>query len=123
MNIENPYFSKISDKKVRDARDRFHSDIIYEYNKFRFRETYDKPMISKSVSDKLHEVKIGEINNLPLISFLYYGTVKLWWIIAEANDIHDPLIIESGTMLIIPDIATYYKSTVERVGLKSTSIS
>lgn len=117
MDIPNPYFSKVKRTKVPDARDRYSQGIIYEYDGFRFHETYEKPVIDRSPGDKIHEVTMGEINNLPLISFIHYGTVKLWWLIAEANNIHDPLVLEAGTVLKIPSIADYYKKITLKVGI------
>ena len=47
-----------------------------------------------------YTMKIGE--NLKLISKRFYGTVNLWWVIAEASGIEFPWGIEAGTILRIP---------------------
>jgi hypothetical protein len=37
------------------------------------------------------------------LSYKYYGTVTLWWAIAHANSVRDPLqTLEIGTRVVIP---------------------
>jgi len=51
----------------------------------------------------IHRVKEKEVNRLDLISWKYYRTPELFWIIMAVNDITDPFNIEEGTILrIIP---------------------
>lgn len=46
---------------------------------------------------------------MDLISFIHYETVSLWWMIAQANEIIDPLTeLYMGRVLIIPDLGEYY---------------
>lgn len=50
-----------------------------------------------------------EDERLEQISYKYYGNSKLWWVIADFNDIDDSLInpfedLVPGTKLLIPDI-------------------
>lgn len=50
-----------------------------------------------------HRVKENEVNRLDLISWKYYKTPELFWVIAAVNNIIDPFNIEEGTVLrIIP---------------------
>lgn len=55
-----------------------------------------------------HEVQGGE--ELDQLAFAYGGDERLWWMIAEVNNIMWPWDIESGTRLIIPIEALRRKS-------------
>ena len=69
-------------------------------------ESWERPEIPESDDDMYIEYQENQNNRLDLISFKYYGTVKLWWAIAVANDIQNPFEkIEKGTILRIPIIA------------------
>lgn len=57
-----------------------------------------------SVDDEFHIVKVDE--TLMDIAGLKYQNSKLWWLIADANDITDPFTLEIGKALTIPDFAT-----------------
>ena len=54
--------------------------------------------------DRFHEVIVGE--RLDQLAFHYLGDPKLWWVIAEANDIAWASEIEPGTVLRIPSLET-----------------
>jgi hypothetical protein len=41
--------------------------------------------------------------NLPLLSYKYYNTTTLYWVIAVYNGIIDPFGIRHGTLIKIPD--------------------
>lgn len=58
--------------------------------------------------DTYHEVILGEENRLDLISFHYYSTPLLWWVIAEASNIIDPFDVPVGTILRIPSKQSIY---------------
>lgn len=55
-----------------------------------------------SINDKLHPVTNWD--NLSDLSFDNYGTSKLWWVIADVNQIFDPFNLTPNTNIIIPDI-------------------
>lgn len=70
------------------------------------REIIDIP---KNPNDIYHRVQSHEVHRLDIIAAMYYKNPLLWWVIAQANDIYDPLVaIEPGTILRIPDIETLY---------------
>ena len=75
--------------------------LIYEdgTRTYEMREDIEIP---ESKNDRLHKVDISEENRLDLIADKYYNDATLWWIIAYANDIKDPLFVERGTVLRIP---------------------
>lgn len=56
----------------------------------------------KSVKDKYYTVVQGD--TLWNIAFSKYGDSKKWAIIADANNIENPLELQVGTSLLIPDI-------------------
>lgn len=64
-------------------------------------ELFIPPEIPSSDSDTVHVVGAGErIDN---ISYKYYGTPLLWWVIAERNNIDLPLAdLRQGLELTIP---------------------
>ena len=45
-----------------------------------------------------YEVKVGD--TWPLISYKFYGDVKLWWLVAKANNIANPTIEPEPTKII-----------------------
>jgi len=47
-----------------------------------------------------HKYQLG--NNLPLISYRFYGTTTLYWAIATYNGIVDPFSIQQGQVIRIP---------------------
>lgn len=56
-----------------------------------------------SPNDRLHIVRDGE--DLLSIAFKYYGDSKEWHVIADVNDdIINPLELQTGYTLIIPDL-------------------
>ena len=75
-----------------------------------YQESYNELTITSNSADKIHEVKAGEENRLDLISYNYYGSPLLWWVIAEASDITNPFNVPIGTLLRIPANKTLYGS-------------
>lgn len=73
-----------------------------------YQETYDKVEIPVSVNDIFHEVQSREEHRLDLVSHQYYGTPLLWWVIAEASGIYNPLDIPVGTTLRVPSKESLY---------------
>ena len=60
--------------------------------------------IGPQPDDRFHEVVVGE--RLDQLAYRYLGDAKLWWVIAEANDIAWPLDLEPGSVLRIPSVET-----------------
>ena len=61
-----------------------------------------------SDADSYYSVEPAYANRLDLISYKFYNTPQLYWVIAEANDIIDPQNIEAGTVLRIPSRQVIY---------------
>lgn len=57
-------------------------------------------------ADVFHVIAEGE--RLDLLSYRYYADPALWWVIADANDIKNPLRVEVGERLRIPSKSTVY---------------
>ena len=53
-------------------------------------------------SDLFHVVTDADSKRIDLIAWRYYRDVNLWWVIAEFNNISNPLEIPTGTTLRIP---------------------
>jgi hypothetical protein len=84
--------------------------LITDLNsKEKFLESYQRKEIPVSPEDLYHQVRPEEEDRLDLISYRYYQTPLLWWIIAEANGLTNLLVgPEVGDMLRVPSITTLY---------------
>ena len=71
-------------------------------------ETYEGQTFPKSADDTYHIVTSRDKNRLDLISFQYYKTPLLWWVIAEASEIIDPFNVPINSVLRIPSMSTLY---------------
>ena len=61
-------------------------------------------------TDMFHVVTDADSKRIDLIAWKYYRDVRLWWVIAEFNNISNPLELQAGTTLRIP--------TYERIQMK-----
>lgn len=57
-------------------------------------------------TDVFHVMAEGE--RLDLLAYRYYADPALWWVIADANDIKNPLRVAVGKRLRIPSKSTVY---------------
>ena len=71
-----------------------------------------RPVIPESTDDLYHDLSAGEAGKLDIVSFYYYGTPDLWWVIAAANNILNPLRVAAGQRLRIPSIDVVYREVV-----------
>lgn len=77
--------------------------------KIKFLETYERREIPESPDDYFHTVQPHEEYRLDLIAHQYYKNALLWWVIASANNMTNPLIgPKSGDIIRIPSIRTLY---------------
>ena len=61
------------------------------------------PAIVPDSSDTLYRVTLAGERRLDLISQLHYGTTELWWVLALANNLIDPIAgVASGSDIRIP---------------------
>ena len=60
------------------------------------------PQIYPSNTDIVTVVKVGA-QRLDILSYRYYGTPDLWWIISQANNLSgDTMVVPPGTKIRIP---------------------
>lgn len=72
-------------------------------------ETRDVKDIQFNINDIYHTVEANEECRLDIISNIYYGNPLLWWVIAQANGIYDPLRKPlSGETVRIPHVVSLY---------------
>ena len=83
------------------------SDGNYLWDTFQFR-----PTVVETTDDLYHTLTAGEIGKLDVVSHYYYGTPELWWVIAAANGILNPLRVPAGTRLRIPAIDVVYRDVI-----------
>lgn len=57
-------------------------------------------ILNESIDDSLHTVIEGD--SLNSIAFNYYNNSKLWYVIADVNNIQNPFELVIGQSLIIP---------------------
>lgn len=79
---------------------------VIEEGKDTYLETYNQVKVPVSDEDSYHVVTHAEVNRLDLIANDYYGVPEFWWMIALANNLIDPFIINEGVMLRIPSLIT-----------------
>lgn len=60
--------------------------------------------------DNYFSVTPRYVNRLDLIAHKFYHESKLWWAIAIANDLEDPMNIPLDTILRIPAVSTLFGS-------------
>lgn len=74
--------------KIDEGNKRYLSETIY-------------PLIFNSYSDVYVISRVGD--RLDVLSYLFYNDVRLWWVIAQANQVgKGSFFVESGTQLRIP---------------------
>lgn len=62
-----------------------------------------KDVVVPDASDDLYTVPPGGENRLDAISYKFYGTPALWWVISRVNNVEDPLVgVELNATLRIP---------------------
>lgn len=104
------YYEELMNKS-RDRSDRYRNCKI-----LKDRETGETLLatreiteISKKSDDLYHRISSHEVNRLDILAHIYYKNPLLWWVIAQANNIYDPLLpIEIGTLIRIPSLESLY---------------
>lgn len=86
-----------------DATSRYnYAELITDAAGVDFYGTRRPVRIKGTADDALHRVTDADRKRIDLIAYKYYGDVRLWWVIAEANGIGNPLELQPGAMLRIP---------------------
>tara|TARA_B100000287_G_scaffold270973_1_gene255157 strand:- start:1048 stop:1359 length:312 start_codon:yes stop_codon:yes gene_type:complete len=87
-------YLRIKRKIDRETKNRVYESTLY-------------PQINPNNSDIVTIVKVGA-QRLDILSYRYYGTPDLWWVISQANNLGgDTMVVPAGTKIRIPqDIET-----------------
>ena len=82
---------------------RYNWSVLYVDNKNGdFWSTRQPLKLREHESDSFHVVTDADSKRIDLIAWKFYRDVRLWWVIAEFNNIDNPLEILPGTTLRIP---------------------
>jgi len=77
------------------------SEILKDENGTRFFESTLYPIIEAADNDLYIRTKVGD--RLDILANRFYGDVRLWWIIAQANHVgNGTLTLKPGIQLRIP---------------------
>lgn len=71
-------------------------------------ESWNQQAIKLSDDDQYFTVTNYEKDRLDIISNMYYGTPRFWWVIAIANYLMDPFDVPVGVTLRIPPKENLY---------------
>lgn len=80
--------------------------IVDELNSYT--ETFNQSLIPSSDSDIFHTVLREQENRPDIIANIYYKDPSFYWVIALANELVDPFIIQAGSILRIPTLSSLY---------------
>jgi hypothetical protein len=90
QRVELPPYSMFATTPVYDAADQVVFGLM-------------KDVIVPDASDELFTVPPGGETRLDSISYKFYGTPALWWVLARVNDVEDPLVgVALNAQLRIP---------------------
>lgn len=81
---------------------RYNWSVFYDSRNGDFWGTRQPLKLREHESDTFHVVTDADSKRIDLIAWKYYRDVRLWWVIAELNNISNPLEIPAGTTLRIP---------------------
>lgn len=89
-----------------DSRYYFTPRIIDTKNILLF-DLFEKVDYTDYQGFQYHIVTTDQQNRLDLVAYQFYEDASYWWLIAMANKIIDPFILQPGTQLRIPSIASF----------------
>lgn len=81
-------------------------NVFIDENNMHYLESPKKRVFAESPLDKIYIVEPGFEDRIDKISFKFYNTPHLWWVIATVNNIRNPMKIEVGIALRIPPLDT-----------------
>lgn len=83
---------------------RFADQLLFSSNGVPFWGTWIQADIPFGPADAYHTVSSRDVGRLDLISYKFYQTPELWWVLAAANGIFfPPEDMQEGDVLRIPD--------------------
>lgn len=110
MDLSNEFYSEKRNRS-NNSDDRYKDCSILEdkETEITFLSTREPINIPVRSTDIYHRVNSHEVGRLDIIANMYYRNPLLWWVIAQANDIYDPItLIAPGTLLRVPNLETLY---------------
>lgn len=76
---------------------------------------WERRILPKDPSDIIYYVENIYANRIDLISTIFYGDPRYWWVIAQYNDIIDPHSeISPGRKLVIPTKTRVFSSILTK---------
>ena len=86
-----------------DSTSRYNYSTLYlDKNNGDFFGTRQALRLRPHKTDLFHQVTDADNKRIDLIAYKYYKDVRLWCIIAEINNISNPLELQTGRILRIP---------------------
>ncbi len=80
--------------RIQKTRDKENNNRVYQSTLY--------PAINPSNTDIVTVVKVGA-QRLDILSYRFYGTPDLWWIISQANNLSgDTMVVPVGTKIRVP---------------------
>lgn len=92
------------DSRYQNNRIIYNSDFDADY----FEINDNRHIDTTNDNTRYHLVEQTERNRLDIIANIYYGDPTLYWVIAMANNMIDPFIVEPNTILKIPNRESFY---------------
>ena len=84
-----------------DPTSRYNLSVLYQdRDNGDFWGTRQPLRLREHPSDLFHQVMEGD--RIDLLAWRYYRDVRLWWVIAEVNNIGNPLELKPGMILRVP---------------------
>ena len=110
----------IDESKLLGSEEQFDEDLTKRIGKdkilsfqvqpdLKFYETHEPREIPETPDDFYHQITAGEVGRLDYLAYFYYGDPKLWWVLAQANNVKDPLFgPNAGQIIRIPSVLSLY---------------
>jgi len=113
-----PAFTKF-EQKVRSKESSFsrmNFDSHYDDGTHVFLPAFRVVEVPEGPFDQYYELGSDEEGRLDLVSYKFYGTTRLWWVLAMANQIKEPYRVAPGTQIRVPSIATIHNNVLNKIG-------
>jgi hypothetical protein len=95
---------------------RYYKCDIYRNELIEFLDTYIPNTIRVDENDVYMNVTSEYHNRLDLVAYDCYMDSNLWWVIAEANNIMNPCMLDVGTRIRVPGLRSLwgYRGVINR---------
>lgn len=79
----------------------YYSGVVFQFDDGSL--ALDRVPLDYEQSDADRYYTVGDMEEIDMIAYEGYNNSKLWWVIADANNILFPFQLDRGTTLLIPD--------------------